>query len=137
MHHCKCCNWGILHTIIYHKLFVQHCNAQFLYALLILLPVICAITFVNFLGTVLNDNFCIYYCSHYNQQVIRILTFECTLGINNFFMRYCNWQLSFALLLLTTFVWTIATKDYHILQNNINIISYIEYNNIHKLITAL
>ena len=38
---------------------------------------------------------------------------------------------------LTTSVWNIATKDYHILQNNINIISYFDYNNIHKLLTAL
>ena len=29
LHHCKSCNWGFLHTIVNHKLFVQHCNVQF------------------------------------------------------------------------------------------------------------
>ena len=145
-HHCKCCNWVFLHTIVNHKHLVQLCNAQYLYALLILLALICTITFVNFLGIILNDDFCIYYCTHYNQRIITICAFKCAMGIDNFLcaiaidnfcMHYYYWQLLYALLLLTTFIWTIATKDYHILQNNINIISYIDYNNIHKFITAL
>ena len=85
MHHCKSCNWGFLHTIINHKLLVQHCNAQFLYALLILLALICTIILLTFLSIVLNDNFCIYYCIHYNQQMITIFAFKCTMGIETFY----------------------------------------------------
>ena len=107
MHHCKCYNWGFLHTIINHKLHVQHCNSQFLYALLILLALIWTITFVNFLGIILNVNFYIYFCTHYNQQIITIFAFKCTMvidnflcaiAIDNFCMHYYYWQLLYGLL---------------------------------------
>ena len=93
---CKCYNWRFLHTIINHKLHVEHCNSQFLYALLILLALIWTITFVNFLGIILNVNFYIYYCTHYNQQIITVLplialqgltTFLCAIAIDNFCMH--------------------------------------------------
>ena len=41
------------------------------------------------------------------------------LYLTTFFMHYCNWLLLFALFQLTTFVLTIATEDYCILQNDI------------------
>ena len=51
-------------------------------------------------------------------------------------MQYYNWLFLYALLQLTTFVWTIATKDYCMLQTSIDNISYIDCNYTHKLITA-
>ena len=135
-HHCKCCNWVFLHTIVNHKHLVQLCNAQYLYALLILLALICTITFVNFFRY--NSKWrLLYLLLHSLQSTIQFSPLNSLWGLTSFLMRYCNCQLLHALFLLTTFVWTIATKDYHILQNNINIISYFDYNNIHKLLTAL
>ena len=52
------------------------------------------------------------------------------------FIQYYNWLFLYALLQLTTFVWTIATKDYCMLQTSIDNISYIDCNYTHKLITA-
>ena len=88
-----------------------------------------------------------FYSYYSNQQLLYWLldslqlathyyTFICTMVIDNLFMHYCNWLLLYALLQLTTFVWTVATKDYCMLQTSINNISYIDCNYAHKLITA-
>ena len=39
---------------------------------------------LTFLGMILNDKFCMYYWTHYNQQIITIFAFKCTMGIVNF-----------------------------------------------------
>ena len=75
--------------------------------------------------------------------LLQLLTFKCTMVIDNilktipivnFCMPYCNCQLFYG---TTTFVRTIATEDYCMLQISINNVSYIDCNYAYKLITAL
>ena len=43
---------------------------------------------------------------------LQLTTFVGTIGYGNFWVLYCNWQLLYALLPLTMFVWTIAFYIY-------------------------
>ena len=90
----------LLHIIVIQNLLMLNCNTQLFHALLLSLALTCTISYVNFSSTILINNFCIYYWTDYNQWINAAFDFKCTMGIDSFFMRYCNWQLFYALLQL-------------------------------------
>ena len=121
------------------------CKRQLLFALLQLITFVCTNTIENILTTTRIINFCMPCCNSLqfywtrtfvrtiaiitnNITLLQLLTFKCTIVVDNFFMQYYNWLFLYALLQLTTFVRTIATKDYCMLQTSIANIRYIDCN---------
>ena len=84
----------------------------------------------TFLCTTAIVNFCLHYCNCQRFMEFTIANYnwsvkcfdwllKAPLYLTTFFMHYCSWLLLFALFQLTTFVLTITTEDYCILQNDI------------------
>ena len=92
---------------------MQHCNAQFLYALLILLAFICTITIANFFKYNSKRQFIVFTIALITIKkifkylplnalwglttfyvLLQLTTFVCTITIDNFCMDYCNKGLS-------------------------------------------
>ena len=104
------------------------CKRQLLFALLQLITFVCTTAIENILSTTPIVNFCIPYCNcqcfygrttfvwtivtiTINITLLQLLTSKCTIIIDNvlsliaidyFCMHYCNWQLLYGLLQLTT-----------------------------------